>query len=136
MKKLETPPVPNFDSYIQRADTEYVVHEDETLGSLYEAGYLPYSGTNGLQNVFYSARSARVMLPEFELSSENRRIAKKFDGQFKKRRIPGNEFVADDAFYAFVIDYFAERHGPAVAPRDRIELWMNSGLISTLVEYR
>ena len=136
MTTLKTAPVPDFDSYIGREDTVYIQRESESLDELYERGYLPYSSTRGLHDIFYSARSARVNLPQFELSSENRRIAKKFDGQFEKKRIPAQEFVADEAFYTFVVEYFARRHGAGVAPRERVELWMQSGLVSTVVEYK
>lgn len=136
MKFLATPPTPDFDSYIGRPDTVFIEREQEPLCELYESGYLPYSGTKDLQGVFYSARSARVVLPEFSPSSENRRIAKKFYGHFQKRRIPAGEFAADEAFYTFVASYFAKRHGAGVAPRERIELWMRSGLVSAIIEYK
>jgi arginyl-tRNA--protein-N-Asp/Glu arginylyltransferase len=136
MKELAAPPQPDFDSYIGRPETRYLEREGESLELLYNQGYLPYSSSKGLQGIFYTARSARVALNEFALSSENRRIAKKFDGQFKKRRIAIQDFNADDAFYSFVAHYFAQRHGANVAPRARIELWMQSGLVSTIVEYR
>jgi arginine-tRNA-protein transferase len=136
MKLLKTAPVPDFDSYIAREDTTYIEREGEPLRELYDAGYLPYSSTKNLQSVFYSARSARVVLPEFELSSENRRIAKKFDGQFDKKRIPVRDFTEDEAFDVFVTGYFDKRHGPNTAPRERVELWMQSGLVSTIIEYK
>ncbi len=135
MRHLETAPTPDFDSYIHRREIAYIERTGESLEALYDQGYLPYSSSRGLQDIFYSARSARVALPELELSSENRRIARKFDGQFKKRRIPAGEFKATDQFYAFITDYFNKRHGPQVAPRERVELWMRSGLVSTIVEY-
>lgn len=122
--------------YIARTDTRYVEREGELLETLYDEGYLPYSGNKYLQGIFYSARSARVALPEFVLTSENRRIARKFDGQFSKRRIPVGEFNADEAFYAFVLNYFAQRHGPETMPRERLNVLLSSGLISTIIEYR
>ena len=137
MKELATPPTPDFDSYIGRPDTTYIVHDaEEPIEALYEQGYLPYSGTKGLRNIFYSARSARIVLPTFTLSSENRRIAKKFDGTFSKKRIAASDFITDEPFYSFVLTYFAQRHGTGVMPRTRLELLFTSGLISTVVEYR
>lgn len=136
MKELAAPPQPDFASYIGRSDTRYVEREaSDSLEALYNEGYLPYSGTKGLHAIFYSARSARVVLPAFSLTSENRRIAKKFDGQFAKRRIDARAFVADESFYTFVLTYFAKRHGPDVMPRERLELLLMSGLITTVVEY-
>ncbi len=136
MKVLATPPPSDFDVYIARADTQYVEREREPLEELYAQGYLPYSGSKHLQGIFYSARSARVVLPEFSLTSENRRIAKKFDGQFTKRRVPIAEFVADEAFYAFMLEYFKERHGGAAMPRERLELIIQSGLVSNCLIYQ
>lgn len=136
MKVLATPPPSDFAVYIARADTRFVEREGEPLEELYEQGYLPYSGSKELQGIFYSARSARVDLSAFALTSENRRIARKFDGQFAKRRIPAAEFAANEAFYAFVLAYFKERHGEAAMPRERLEVLLNSGLIATIIEYR
>ncbi len=136
MKELITPPQPDFASYIGRSDTRYIEREaGDSLEELYNQGYLPYSGTIGLHNIFYSARSARVALQQFVLSSENRRIAKKFDGQFIKERVDVRDFTADEAFYTFVLNYFTERHGPTVMPRERLELLLHSGLISTIITY-
>jgi arginyl-tRNA--protein-N-Asp/Glu arginylyltransferase len=134
--KTIAPPKPDFDSYITRADTQFIAREGEHLESLYDAGYLPYSGSKGAHDVFYSARSARVALQEFAMTSENRRIARKFDGQFAKHRMPAHGFAPGDEFYAFVLGYFARRHGGNVMPRERLELLLASGLITTVIEYR
>ncbi len=137
MKILASPPTPDFASYIGRPDTRYIEREeDDSLEALYAQGYLPYSSSKNIQNVFYSARSARVVLADFIPTSENRRIAKKFDGEFEKRRIPAREFIATNEFYTFVLAYFVARHGPEVMPRERLELIMGSGLVTTVVEYR
>lgn len=136
MKTLNAAPKPDFDSYIGRESTAYALREGESLEELYERGFLPYSSSRGLHGVFYSARSARVILPRFEMSSENRRIAKKFDGQFSKRRVPISELAADEDFYAFVTGYFAKRHGPNAMPRERLELIVTSGLVSECLIYQ
>jgi arginyl-tRNA--protein-N-Asp/Glu arginylyltransferase len=107
----------------------------DVLDSIYTTGYLPYSGTRGVMDLFYMARSARVPLKKFALTSENRRIAKKFDGVFTKARIPFAEFVQNEAFYTFCLEYFAKRHG-TVMPRERLELILGSNLITHIVEYR
>jgi arginyl-tRNA--protein-N-Asp/Glu arginylyltransferase len=134
--KTIAPPKPDFDSYITRADTRFIARDGEPLEGLYGTGYLPYSSSKGLQDIFYSARSARVALREFTMTSENRRIARKFDGQFAKRRVPAQGFVPGDEFYAFMLGYFALRHGANVMPRERLELLLSSGPITTVVEYR
>lgn len=107
------------------------------MADIYALGYLPYSGSPDVKNIFYMARSARVPLAAFELSSENRRIAKKFDGQFDKKRIPLAEFdTSDEEFLTFCAEYFKTRHGESAAPRERIRYWLSCGIVSTVIEYR
>jgi len=133
MKKVSAPEQ-DFAVYIARPDTEFVEREQEPLEQLYSLGYLPYSGTKKLNGIFYSARSARVLLPEFELTSENRRIAKKFDGQFTKERVA--HFVPDEVFYDFCAAYFAQKHGTRAMPRERLTAILNSGLVAKTIVYR
>jgi arginine-tRNA-protein transferase len=132
MKRIAAPKQ-DFNTYIARPDTEFIVREQEPLQELYAIGYLPHSATKNLCNVFYSARSARVLLPKFELTSENRRIARKFDGRFSKQRI--RNFTPDEFFYTFCAAYFAAKHGPDAMPRDRLEHLMGCGLISNTTVY-
>ncbi|MEK7068640.1 MAG: GNAT family N-acetyltransferase [Patescibacteria group bacterium] len=135
MKKIPAPKL-DFNTYVARPETHWIEREPfDSFTSIYGSGYLPYSGTKGLQNIFYSARSARVALNDFELTSENRRIAKKFDGQFIKQRIPLKEFRITPEFIDFFVSYFMQRHGPCVMPRERLELILSCGLVSTVVTY-
>ena len=114
----------------------YAEHEPgDSLGDIYGLGYLPYSGSPDAKNVFYMARSARVALSGFELSSENRRIAKKFDGILKKERIALRDFEITDKFLKFCLNYFTEKHGAKAMPRERLEHILNSGLVSTIAAY-
>lgn len=118
--KVTSAPTPDFDIYIAREGTTYAEREPgDAARDLYAQGFLPYSGTKGLQNIYYSARSARIVLNEFELSSENRRIARKFDGMFTKTTAVGAP--PKDA-YDFCLAYFSERHGPQAMPHERLEL--------------
>jgi arginyl-tRNA--protein-N-Asp/Glu arginylyltransferase len=135
MKKLAVSPAHDFSLYIAREDTHWCEKDPtESLERIYDAGYLPYSGAKGTKDIFYSARSARVVLPQFELSSENRRIARKFDGIFTKERV--KDFEPDEAFFAFCVAYFAKKHGAAAMPRERVETILRSGLVTEVVTYR
>ena len=137
MKILTTAPKPDFDIYIARDDTQWVERDPgEALEPLYDQGYLPYSGTKDAQGIFYRARSARVVLPQFEMGSENRRIAKKFNSRFERERVPMTDFVADEALYTFCLEYFAQKHGPRAMPRERLETIIQSGLITNTTIYR
>ena len=133
MKKIAAPKQ-DFDIYIARPDTEFVERTAEPLQQLYSFGYLPYSGAKNVCNVFYSARSARVVLKDFALTSENRRIAKKFDGLFTKERVAN--LLTDKKFYDFCLSYFAQTHGVLAMPRERLETIINSGLITSTTIYR
>ncbi len=119
------------------AYAEYAQMEPgDDVADFYARGYLPYSGAEGVRDTFYMARSARVELDRFSPTSENRRIAKKFDGSFQKERAPVETFRKDDAFLAFCLDYFAARHGASAMPRERLLLILASGLISSIITYR
>src|SRR5581483_11424330 len=97
--KLISIPTKDFDIYIARPDTRWIMREGEPLEQIYAQGYLPYSGAKDSRDIFYSGRSARVVLVDFKLTSENRRIAKRFDGAFEKKIIPFAEFIPDDHFW-------------------------------------
>jgi arginyl-tRNA--protein-N-Asp/Glu arginylyltransferase len=136
MKNIPAPPQ-DFDTYIARPETRWIEREPgESLATIYDNGFLPYSGARGTRNVFYSARSARIVLPQFELTSENRRIAKKFDGQFTKERVPKTAFVPDEAFYTFCLSYFAQKHGERTMPRERLETILSGSLVTKTTIYR
>jgi arginyl-tRNA--protein-N-Asp/Glu arginylyltransferase len=119
-------------AYAQYARKE----KSDTLGQLYDAGYLPYSGARGSRDIFYMARSARVVLADFELTSENRRIAKKFDGRFTKERIPFSDFEITEDFLTFCLTYFAQKHGEKAMPKERLKHILSMGIISHLIVYR
>ena len=136
MRKIEAPRA-DFSMYVARPDTQWIEREpNDPLTFIYESGFLPYSGAKGLQGIFYSARSARVVLPDFSPSSENRRVGRKFDGMFTKERAPAHSFNFGETFYDFCLAYFAKRHGPDVMPRERLETIIESGLLTDVVTYR
>lgn len=125
----------NYGSYTF-AYAHYAKREaGDSLAQIYDLGYLPYSAARGVTDTLYMARSGRVPLGIWKMTSENRRIAKKFDGTFEKKRIPVSEFTFDETFYSFCLDYFAQRHGEKTMPRERLELILTCNLISTIVEY-
>ncbi len=111
------------------------LEEGDKISEIYDVGFLPYSGSPDAPNTLYMARSARVVLPEFSLTSENRRIAKKFDGMFQKKRISVQQFSLDNKFISFCLDYFAEKHGISAMPRTRLEFILRSPFISDVVIY-
>ena len=125
----------NYGSYTFGYCNYCVIEPGDLLGEAYALGYLPYSGSPEAKNTLYMARSARVVLKKFELTSENRRIAKKFDGKFEKKAIPIEEFKATEDFYTFCLSYFAARHGAKAMPRARLEFIMKSRFVTHIIRY-
>jgi arginyl-tRNA--protein-N-Asp/Glu arginylyltransferase len=117
--KLISEPARDFEMYVPEGIHYIEREETDILSQIYARGFLPYSGSKNLLNVFYNARSARVDLKNFELSSENRRIARKFDGTFSKE-IHASAPPAEA--YDFCLTYFAIRHGTSAMPRERLEV--------------
>lgn len=116
----------------------YCIREKkDKLSDIYATGYLPYSGSPGVKDVFYMARSARVPLGSFKLSSENRRVARKFNpGKLIRESVPFKNFdIYDKGFINFCSGYFLKRHGPLVMPEERLKTILNHGLITDIVSY-
>lgn len=126
----------NYNTYTF-AYAQYCMRESgDKLSEIYENGYLPYSGSPDIKDVFYMARSARVPLDSFAMSSENRRVATKFDGHFERKSIPIEKCdTGDPQFIDFCANYFAQRHGQRVMPEARLRSILNAGLITHVTAY-
>ncbi|OGF89189.1 MAG: hypothetical protein A3B91_02640 [Candidatus Yanofskybacteria bacterium RIFCSPHIGHO2_02_FULL_41_29] len=136
MKRFSSELAHNYKKY-SFGYANYCLHEKgDKLSEIYASGYLPYSGSPDVKKVFYEARSARVSLKNFVLTSENRRIANKFDGKFKRISKSIKDFDIDNkSFLSFCVDYFSKRHGPSIMPPDRLTSILKSGVISDIVMY-
>ncbi|MDB5237025.1 MAG: arginine-tRNA-protein transferase, partial [Parcubacteria group bacterium] len=109
-----------YDSY----SFGYTVHgqreASDLLPDLYAKGFLPYSSIGVDPDIFYMSRSVRVPVAGYAASSENRRIMRKFDGQFTCSYIEGDALRASPSFRNLMLTYFAERHGTSVMPEERL----------------
>jgi len=103
---------------------------------MYERGYLPYSGSPDSKGMFYMARSCRIYLPKFELNSECRRIAKKFDEKYSREAIPFKDFKVGEEFITFWLEYYLRAHGAGVLSRERLMFWLNFGIITHISVYK
>lgn len=127
----------NYNTYTFAYANYCIREENDKLSDIYNLGYLPYSGSPEIKNVFYMARSARVPLGSFSMSSENRRVAGKFDESFERTVAPISQFkINDDSFLSFCAEYFLKRHGPDVMPLERLKTILNSGIITFIVSYK
>ncbi len=112
------------------------LEDGDALSEMYARGYLPYSGSPDSKGVFYMARGGRIYLPNFELNSECRRVAKKFDGLFFREAVPFSTFKVTDEFISFWLEYFKRAHGSLVMPRKRLEFVLNFGIITQVGVYK
>lgn len=127
----------SYDSYSFGYCNYAELEKSDKLWEIYQSGFLPYSASFDKKDIFYMARSARINLKNFELNSENRRIAKKFDGKFEKEIVPFSKFNwKNEEFISFCADYFAVRHGKNVMPKSRLMFLLNCGLISDIAVYK
>ena len=100
----------------------------------YRQGFLPHTADPAVRNRFYMARSARVLLEHFSYTSENRRIAKRFENMFIAERLPPS--AADEKVRALFLDYFARRHGPRTMPAARLDAILATPLPLRLITYK
>jgi len=113
-----------------------VLETGDKISDMYERGFLPYSGSPESKGMFYMCRSGRIFLPDFELDSECRRVAKKFDGVYTRTAIPIKDFPVTEEFISFWLEYFDRAHGGSVMPRERLESILDFGIITHIGEYR
>jgi arginyl-tRNA--protein-N-Asp/Glu arginylyltransferase len=113
----------------------YAKREDgDTVSSIYEKGFLPYSGSKGIRDTFYMARGTRVNITNWQPTSENRRVLRFFDGEFEKFVKKVEDIRNDEKFFQLCLSYFNLAHG-SVMPRERLELILDAGLVTTVIEY-
>lgn len=136
MKKFHSEFGHNYKTYSFSYANYCVKEKKDKLSDIYSSGYLPYSGSPGVKDVFYMARSARVPLGSLALSSENRRVARKFDGKLtRSTTLFKNCDIGNSDFRSFCVNYFSKRHGPLVMPEERLKTLFNSGLITHVISY-
>lgn len=112
---------------------------DESIDPIYDMGFLPYSGDlrSEVSNLYYMARSARVDLATFSLSSENRRIKKKFEEtHFSVEQFPASDFAENQAMIDFCMAYFKERHGEHVMSQERLKRILRYNPETMVLEYK
>lgn len=111
------------------------LEEGDRVEELYAQGFLPYSAEPAVVGKFYRARSARVRLSDFSFSSENRRIIKRFETTLTRKILGRADALADARIPALFLSYFAERHGPQVMPRERLDGIFSSPLPLRVLAY-
>lgn len=106
----------------------------DNVTDFYQQGFLPHTADPSVRNRFYLARSARIMLDTFSYTSENRRVAKRFENTYVTERLPAS--AADESIRTLFLTYFAGRHGPRVMPAARLDAILATPLPLHVITYK
>jgi arginyl-tRNA--protein-N-Asp/Glu arginylyltransferase len=98
----------------------------ETPADIFARGFLPSSYA---LDRFYMCRHIRVALPEFSVSSENRRILRKGEG-IESRIVPRNEFDFTDQRRAFCKTYADAKFKPSGMSLERLDALLASKVVT------
>lgn len=118
----------------------YTLHaqreENDIVDDLYNKGFLPYTGNTEIQNTYYMARSCRVDLDKFTVSSENRRVERKIPSQkFNKTIHAAEHFINDDQFLNFCLEYFTKKHGAGIFTKERLQFVLSFSKEVEVIQY-
>ena len=131
--------VQNYNSY-SFGYTHYATRiPGEFLDDIYNKGFLPYTGEVALadENLFYMARSVRVVCSRFLLTSENRRVLKKISReQFYITEKPASEFLNNTEMISFCLNYFLQKHGEGTMSEGRLKKILGYFPETWVIEYR
>ncbi|MEK7602482.1 MAG: GNAT family N-acetyltransferase [Patescibacteria group bacterium] len=125
-----------YDSYEFGYTTYAKLEKKDQLKDVYAAGFLPHSADPKIHDQFYMARSVRVPLQQFSLTSENRRIEKKFVDHFTTEILSYEELKKDAEFLPCFLSYFEARHGERVMSKERALGILATTLPLRAIKYR
>ena len=111
----------------------------EEIPEIYDSGYLPYSDHQVLQHlekpVFYMARSVRIRLENFNLTSENKRIRKRIGSVLKPSVSILNK---TDLSKKEILDFayaYAQKRMKGAMPYERLEFIWNHPLLNKVYRF-
>ncbi len=112
----------NYKKYLFGYTLHALREEDDLLDNLYVRGFLPFTGNTTVKDTYYMARSCRIDLEKFSPSSENRRIQKKIlPGTFIKTKHPAKNYLNNEQFLHFCLEYFDKKHGQGIFSKERLQ---------------
>ncbi len=131
MKLLFSEAKPDYGNYIFQYAIWAFPEPGETPADLFNAGFLPSSRN---LDRFYLCRHVRVKLPEFQPSSENRRILRKGEG-ISCELIPRAQFDYTPTRREFFKRYADAKFGVDVMSFERLDSLFASPIISHLLVF-
>ncbi len=117
--------------------TLHALREDiDQLDDLFQKGFLPYTGNIEIKNTYYMARSCRINLEKFAISSENRRVQKKIlPNTLIKSKHTAQEYIKDEPFLHFCIEYFSKKHGGGIFSKERLQFVLSFSKEVNVIKY-
>ena len=131
MKLLFSEGTPDYTNYI----FPYVIwafpEQGEDVSRIFDAGFLPSSR---LLDRFYMARQIRISLPNFALSSENRRVLRKC-GDVGFELLPREKFNYSESRRAAFKKYADEKFGADVMTFERLDELFHSPMVTHVLQF-
>lgn len=128
--------VHDYKSYLFGYTLHALREENDLIDDLYKNGFLPYTGNINTKNNYYMARSCRIDLEKFTISSENKRVQKKISsGDINKKKLPAANYIDDEGFFNFCLEYFAKRHGENIFSKERLHLVLSFSKEVNVIKY-
>jgi len=123
---------PNYQKYHFPYQVWLLKEPADQVEKIYENGFLPI---RSIKNVYYLARSLRVDLSKFKLSSENRRILRKTQN-FESDLIPLSKFNYTPQIQKFCKEYMVSRFGKPSITAAGIRSIFKSGIYNYVFVWR
>ncbi len=132
MKLLFSEFDPDYSRYLFPYVVWAIPEPPETPADLYAAGFHP--GSPGLER-FVLCRHLRVHLPEFRLSSENRRILRRGEG-LEVEVVPREDFTCTSQVRNAWLAFAETRFGAGVMPSARLDGLLSGRVINRVIVCR
>ncbi len=131
MKLIFSETTPDYSHYLYPYVVWAVPEAGETPDQFFAAGFLPAAPD---LSRFYLCRQIRIVLANFSLSSENRRILRKGEG-IRCQLVPRHQFDYNAARRSFFKDYADQKFGKDVMTWERLDLLFQSRVVSHLLVF-
>ena len=132
--KEEEGHVYDYQNYKFGYGTYAELEEEDILSNMYAKGFLPMSNNNVVEKQFYEARSFRIPLEELKITSENRRVLRKFAQLPKRKVISASEFdFNNNDFQHFCVTYLEKIL--SLNGKQKLQDMLKTNLITEVVAY-
>lgn len=132
MKLLFSENLPIYEEYLFPYSVYGLAEPDDSYDKIYGAGFIH---TRIEKGVYYLARSTRINLAEFELSSENRRIKRKVE-ELEVDVADLSTFKYDFSIGKFAKDFYDTKFGKGTMSAQKMKWIFTSRAFTHVLVYR